>query len=158
MKADNYMQMMIDSLDMKKNILTKIIMLNEEQTRIVSVDPFDEEAFHENMESKGELIENMLQLDQGFNSVFNRIKEELDGNKSAYKDEIVKMQELIKTVTELGVKVEAQEARNKTLVQNKFNDMKKNLQNAKRSTKMANTYYKNMNKLSYEPQFMDQKN
>lgn len=157
MQTDNYLQMMIDSLRMKQKILEKLVLLNEEQTKLVTAEDFDENAFQQNMEEKGDLIENMIKLDEGFNMVFTRIKEQLDGKRALYREEITTMQKLIKTVTELGVQVEAQEARNKTLVQNKFTNMRKDIQNAKRSTQMANTYYKNMNKLNYEPHFMDQK-
>lgn len=157
MQTDNYLQMMIDSLRMKQKILEKLVLLNEEQTKLVTAEDFDENAFQQNMEDKGDLIENMIKLDEGFNMVFTRIKEQLDGKRELYREEITTMQKLIKTVTELGVQVEAQEARNKILVQNKFTNMRKDIQNAKRSTQMANTYYKNMNKLNYEPHFMDQK-
>ena len=68
------------------------------------------------------------------------------------------MQKQIREVTDLSVQIQAQEARNKTSLQNRFNMMKKDIQNAKRSTKLANQYYKNVNRIDAEPQFMDQKN
>lgn len=157
MESKNYLQMMIDSLQMKINILEEVVKLNEEQTAFATTDTVSEDAFQANMERKGELIDNLERLDEGFDSVFKRIEEELKQNKEQYTNEIKQLKLLITQVTDLGMKVEAQEARNKVLIQNKFTQMRQDIQTAKRSTKMANTYYQNMNKLSYEPQFMDKK-
>lgn len=157
METDNYIQMMIDSLRMKQRILEKIVSLNEEQSRLVSATSFDEAAFQQNMEEKGELIENLVKLDEGFSSVFDRVKEKIEGHRPDYKEEISTMQDLIKTVTAIGVQVEAQEARNKVMVQNKFDTMRRDIQNAKRSTQKTSVYYQNMNKINNEPYFMDQK-
>ena len=41
----NYLQMMIDSLNKKKKILTRIVELNEEQDAILSENVLDDEAF-----------------------------------------------------------------------------------------------------------------
>lgn len=157
METDNYIQMLIDSLRMKQRILEQLVVLNEEQSGLVSEGSMDEKAFQDNMEAKGDLIENMIKLDEGFNSVFERVKGQLEGKRAAYQEEIKTMQALIKMVTALGAQVEVQEARNKALVESKFAELRKDLQNAKRSTQKTNVYYQNMNKINYEPQFMDQK-
>lgn len=157
MQTDNYIQMMTDSLEMKKQTLTRIIFLSEEQNAILSAQEFDGDAFQRNIDEKAELIDRLVTLDEGFNGLFSRVKAVLDGHKQEYGKEIAVIKELIKAVTELSVKVQAQEARNKTLAQSTFSRMKKDIENAKRSTKAVNTYYQNMNKLSYEPQLMDKK-
>ena len=157
METTNYLQMMIDSLKMKINILKEISRFNEEQQKLVLSPDMDEEAFQSNLDGKGELIDKLNAMDEGFNSLFNRVKEAVENDKSRYSEEIKELKGLITQVTELGVSIEAQEARNKTAVQNKFSAMRKQLQQAKRSTKMANTYYQNMNKISLDPQFLDQK-
>lgn len=87
-----------------------------------------------------------------------RVKETLDGHKDEYKSEITDIKELIKSVTELAVRVQAQEARNKVLAENRFAQMRKEVSNAKRNTQAASTYYNSMNKLNFEPHLMDQKN
>ncbi len=157
MSTENYLQIMAESLIIKKGILEKLVVLNDEQEIIASQEEFDEVAFHDNVDKKAELIDEMVKLDEGFNSLFARVKEQLDENRQKYSDEIAAMQELIRSITDLAASVEAKENRNRVLVQNKFMAMRKEVQNAKRSTQMANTYYKNMNKLNYEPQFMDKK-
>ena len=157
METENYVQMMTDSLIMKKDILEKVIVLSEAQNGILAAAEFDEKAFRENIDEKAELIDKIERLDDGFNSLFARVKETLDGPKDEYKSEITVIKELIKSVTELAVRVQAQEARNKVLAENRFAQMRKEVSNAKRNTQAASTYYNSMNKLNFEPHLMDQK-
>ncbi len=157
MSAENYLQIMTDSLIKKKDILTKLVALNDVQENIINKPEFDEADFNKNVDDKAELIEQLIKLDEGFNVVFERVKEQLSENKEAYSAQIKVMQGLIKEVTELAANVETKENRNKSLVESRFAAMRREINDAKRSTQMANTYYKNMNKLNYEPQFMDKK-
>ena len=103
METENYVQMMTDSLIMKKDILEKVIVLSEAQNGILAAAEFDENAFRENIDEKAELIDKIERLDDGFNSLFARVKETLDGHKDEYKSEITVIKELIKSVTELAV-------------------------------------------------------
>ena len=104
----NYLQMMIDSLNKKKGILIRIIELNEEQNQILSEETLNGDAFDDNMKAKGSCIDELDLLDEGFQSLYDRIKEELAGNKTKYSSEIAAMKQLIKEVTELGAKIEVQ--------------------------------------------------
>lgn len=153
----NYLQIMIDSLKKKKDILIKIVSLNEVQDEILSGEELTRDAFENNMHEKGECIDELEKLDEGFQSVFDRIKEELSNNKQLYSDEIATMKKLIKEVTELGAKVEVQEARNKVKVEAMFRRERQEHKEAKRSASMAKSYYQNMSRVSDEPQFMDAK-
>lgn len=153
----NYLQIMIDSLKKKKDILIKIVSLNEKQNEILSKEELNQDAFENNMHEKGECIDELEKLDEGFQSVFDRIKEELSNNKQLYSDEIATMKKLIKEVTELGAKVEVQEARNKVKVEAMFRRERQEHKEAKRSALMAKSYYQNMSRVSDEPQFMDAK-
>lgn len=153
----NYLQIMIDSLKKKKDILIKIVSLNEKQNEILSKEELNQNAFENNMHEKGECIDELEKLDEGFQSVFDRIKEELSSNKQLYFNEIETMKKLIKEVTELGAKVEVQEARNKVKVEAMFRKQRQEHKEAKRSASMAKSYYQNMSRINDEPQFMDTK-
>lgn len=157
MSTEDYLQILKDSLIKKKDILTKLTELNDQQENIINQPEFDETVFNKNVDDKAELIEKLIKLDEGFNSVFERVKEQLNNNREAYTSQIKDMQGLVREVTDLAAQVEAKENRNKTLVANRFAAMRKEISDVRRSTQMANTYYKNMNKLDYEPQFMDKK-
>lgn len=158
MDTENYLQIMIDSLVQKEELLKQIVDYNEKQQTIITAAEFDEDAFEQNLNDKGELVEKILKLDEGFNSVFNRIKDDVQSNKARFKQPLARLKELVTTVTDLGVRIQAQELRNKQLVEKRFAQMRKELSNAKRATSKANAYYKNANKLNnYESHFLDQK-
>lgn len=158
MDTQNYVDIMIDSLTKKEKLLKQIVDYNEAQQTIVTAPEFKEEAFEKNVADKGEVVEKILRLDEGFNSVFNRIKEELQNNKKKYAKDIERLKTLVASVTELGVRIQAQELRNKQLVEKRFAQMRRELSQAKRTTSTANAYYKNVNNLNqYESHFLDQK-
>ena len=158
MDTQNYVDIMIDSLTKKEELLKQIVDYNEAQQTIVTAPEFKEEAFEKNVADKGEVVEKILRLDEGFNSVFNRIKEELQNNKKKYAKDIERLKTLVASVTDLGVRIQAQELRNKQLVEKRFAQMRKELSQAKRTTSTANAYYKNVNNLNqYESHFLDQK-
>ena len=73
--TDNYLQMMIESLVMKRDILQEISELNISQAQMASTDgaAFDEQAFYSSIERKGELIDKLLELDDGFDALFQRV-------------------------------------------------------------------------------------
>ena len=157
MDTENYLQIMIDSLVQKEELLKQIVDYNEKQQAIITAAEFDDQAFEQNLSDKGELVEKILKLDEGFNSVFNRVKDEVQHNKAKFKQPLQRLKELVSAVTDMGVRIQAQELRNKQLVEKRFAQMRKELSNAKRATSKANAYY-NANKLNnYESHFLDQK-
>jgi len=153
---DNYLQMMTDSLIMKKSLLEKITILNEEQRKMAE-SGFDEENFLKVVDKKSELIDNIVRLDDGFNSLFGRVKQMLEGNREKYSSQIAEIQGLIRNITELAVKVETQEKRNKGLIERQFMLLRKDVNNTKDKTNKVNSYYQNMNKINMESHFMDHK-
>ena len=157
--TDSYLQMMIESLVMKRDILQQISELNISQANMAMMDnsSFDDSEFYSNIEQKGELIDKLLELDKGFDALFERVKASIGDNKQAYSEQIKQLQGLIKEITALSVKVQAQESRTKVIVGRKFNRMKADIQNAKKSTKTASAYYKVQRNIDYAPQFMDKK-
>ena len=158
MDTQNYLDIMIDSLAKKEELLKQIVDYNEIQQTIVTASEFKEEAFEKNIADKGAVVEKILRLDERLNSVFNRIKEELQTNKKKYAKDIERLKTLVASVTELGVRIQAQELRNKQLVEKRFAQMRKELSQAKRTTSTANAYYKSVNNLNqYESHFLDQK-
>ena len=88
MPTENYLQVMIDSLLKKKEVLETIVKLNEEQTIIIGEEDFNEDMLHDNSDKKDECISQLDKLDEGFQSLFYRIKKELDENPEAYKEDI----------------------------------------------------------------------
>lgn len=157
METGNYLQIMIDSLIKKKDILQKIVEYNTEQESILKEAEFNGDAFQKNMESKSECIDELNRLDEGFQMVYDRVKEDVQMYKQNYKSDIERLQQLIREVTSLSAAIQTQEARNKLQVERRFRQLREETKTAKRSMSMANQYYKNMAQISSEPQFMDKK-
>ena len=133
-------------------------ILDEEQKAILGEDPMDTDRFEANLNEKGSLIDELNLLDDGFKDIYERIREEITGNREFYKEEIKRMQELISAITERSVTVRAEEERNRAAAQKQFSGMRNELQSAKRSQQAANTYYSNMSRLNFvDAQFMDKR-
>lgn len=153
-----YIQIMIQSLNKKIQILDRIIEANLLQKDILENPKSDADAFEQVIEEKTQLIEQLEQLDSGFEKLFARVKEELDGNKAAYASEIKTMQNKIRRITDKSMEIQAQEARNKDLMIRKFAYVRETAKSVRTNSKAATKYYKNMMNLHYvDPQFMDNK-
>ena len=97
-------------------------------------------------------------LDNGFEKLYEKVRDELQTNKEDYKAEILEMQNHIRLLTEKSMEIQAQEARNKQLMEQKFASVRKQVREIRSSQKVVNQYYKNMMKKGYvEPHFLDNK-
>ena len=68
------------------------------------------------------------------------------------------MQQKIRQITDKSMQIQTQEARNKMLMETKFNSIHKQVKEIRQSQKMVNQYYRNMVKANYiDPQFVDNK-
>ena len=155
---ETYLEIMIQSLNKKVQVLDNIIELNNKQKEILEDSKAPVEDFDEIVEAKAKLIEQMQQLDSGFEKLFERVREELQTHKEDYADAIRTMQNGIRFITDKSMEIQAQEARNKDLMVRKFAYVKDAAKKVRTNSKIANQYYKNMMKLNYvDPQFMDNK-
>lgn len=155
---DNYLGILEDSLHKKLDVLEEISSYNKQQEELLKKDTVSEEELDANMEEKDALIQKLTDLDEGFETLYERIREQLLANKDVYKDQIRRIQELISQVTEKGVSIKTQEARNKKLVEDYFLRERKEIRKARKASKTAYGYYKNMSGNNViPPQFMDQK-
>ena len=154
----NYLQVMEESLYKKKDVLSRMEELCNRQEELLRMEPVSEDEFAASIEEKGNLIEELEQLDEGFETLYSRIKEQLSGGKEKYKAQIAVLQQLITEVTEKSVAVQAKEARNKRLAETFFINRRKEIQLNRRSSSAAMDYYRSMSQSKIvEPQFMDKK-
>lgn len=154
----NYLQVLEESLQKKMEVLQQIEENNLWQEQILKSESVVEVDFEKTIEEKSRLIEELKKLDEGFENLYSHIKEQLLEGKERYKHQIAALQKLIVQVTEKGVSIQAQEARNKMLVEKYFAAEKQKLQKGRRSSKVAMDYYRNMKQSQVvEPQFMDKK-
>ena len=158
MDKNQYIPIMIQSLKKKNQILDVIISLNQQQRDELENPALDPDDFDLTVEKKAKQIEELETLDNGFQELFERVQEELNNNREAYREEIAVMQELIRSLTEKSADIQTQEQRNKELMTRKFAAVRKQVKEVRKSQKIVNQYYKNMMKTAYiEPQFTDKK-
>lgn len=155
--TDNYISVMMDGLKKKILVLEQIVLHTDKEKDLLLSIEFNMDDFDSNMKEKSELIDRLTLLDDGFTSIYGRVKSELESNKPNYVEEIRQMKLLISKITELSVKVQSEESRNKELAQKQFGKMKKEVRTARHSERMAANYYKSMSMVDTEPQFLDKK-
>ena len=155
---ETYVDIMIQSLNKKIQVLDRIIELNLIQKETLEDPKAEIEEFDKTVDEKSQLIEQMQQLDSGFEKLYSRVQEELQTNRETYVEQIGIMQSCIRRITDKSMEIQAQEARNHDLMVRKFAYVKETAKNVRTNSKIASQYYKNMMKLNYvDPQFMDNK-
>lgn len=153
-----YLDVLTDSLEKKVIILDEILKQNELQAQAAGAAEFDLEAFEQTVSEKDVLIQEIVRIDSGFESVYERVRIELDANRSLYTEQICKMKQLIQEIADKSVAVSASEARNKKLVEASFSKARKQLRQGRTNVKVASDYYKNMSRVNYiDPQMLDTK-
>lgn len=155
---ENQLTILSESLDKKLQILKEIQEYNQKQEQSFLEETADLEGFDAAIEEKGRLIEKLGRLDEGFETVYERLAAELNGNREKYKSQIAVLQDKIRQVTELGVSIQAQEQRNKKLIEQYFAKAHSNIRRDRKSSRAAYDYYKSMSGSAVTPpQFMDSK-
>lgn len=153
-----YMDMLVECLEKKNQILDNLTILNKKQTELIQDENFSLTEFDKCVEEKGILIDNILKLDSGFEGLYNKIGKTVAANPSEYKEQLGKMQKLITEATEKSVSLQAEEERNKALIERRFNREKKQIKSSRSQSRVAMDYYNSMNKLNHvDSQFWDKK-
>ena len=153
-----YMQMLLDTLNKKKNILKFLMNVTEQQEELIAAESFDDSLFEQTITIKEEHLKTLTILDKGFEKLYDGIKNELMIEKYKYKDEILQLKELIIELTDISVKLQAVEKRNKTKIDFVFSQKRKAIKNSRISSRTVSNYYKNMAKQNEEQSiFYDKK-
>lgn len=156
--TERYLQSLIDGLERKSKLLDELTVYTEKQQEIVSQPEIDWDAFDKTIDDKDKLVNELITIDEGFQAVFDRIKDEVGSNKDKYKEYISKLQKLIALVTEKSTSLMALEQRTKAKVTTGFGVQRQKIRQSKNSSKVANSYYNNMNRMNFiDPQLMDTK-
>jgi hypothetical protein len=118
------LNLLIDILKNKTGLLETILVITENQEVIIHQPPGVDRAaiFREMTLEKQKFIDEVLNCDNVFQSIFDGVHERVENERRAdgshlYRDQLVEMQRLIDPIMELDVKVRAQEAKNKQLLE-----------------------------------------
>lgn len=143
---ESQLNILSESLDRKIEILDRLQQYSEEQERILQSEPVDLEKFDLTVDQKDELINQLSRLDEGFELLYEGLAEELKDQRQKYAGRIKELQQKITQVTEMSVSIEAQERRNKKLVENYFAREREGIKQKRINSHAAFDYYKNMSK------------
>ncbi len=139
--------MMVESLRRKDEALTKIIEKNKAQADCIHDKEYgdvDWDRFNVLIAEKETLIDRINELDAGFQSLYDRVGEEVKKDPSSYKEEVRTLQDLISTLTDKGVEIQTQEERNRTRIERVLMGAKKEIRRSRKSMQVVSNYYKSM--------------
>lgn len=158
MPENSYVAAVKQGLAKKVEILNTLSALNMEQKSLLENPEVDPDDLERNIQAKAELVDALSLLDDGFEQVYERLKERLSAHCEDYATDIREMQQLIRQIMEQSTSIQSQEQRNKALMERKFAHVKKQIREVKNSRTAVQSYYQNMMKVNYiDPQFMDDK-
>ena len=144
---ENYLQIMIDSLEKKEVLLDRILEKNRRQYECVknkSYDDVDWDAFNLLVTEKDIAINRIIEIDEGFEETYNIIKNEVIANKAKYRDKVEVLKELIGRLTDKGVTIQADEERNRQIIDGLFDKTRQDIRKQRTSINVASAYYKTM--------------
>lgn len=158
MTMSNYLNVLEDSLKKKLTVLDRIEAASLAQAELLKEERLDTKQFDRYVEEKDDCIAELDRLDEGFQTLYDRIKEELQLHRSLYTEQIRTLQKLIQEITDKSVMIQAQEARNRDAVTAYFQREKQELGKSRKSSKVAYGYYKSMDKaIAERSSYMDMK-
>ena len=155
---DTYLDMLQDSLKKKLDILNRIMRYQKEESDMLQSESMQMEAFDKSIHEKVVLAESIDSLDDGFEQVYDRIREEMIRNKERYAGSIRAMQNMIAEISEKNILIQAEENRLRLEVDNFATRESALLRQKRDNGKASRSYFNNMKKLNYVgSQFMDKK-
>ncbi len=157
-EVDNYLRVLSDSLEQKKDVLAKILVITKQQEDLAAAGELDEIAFSNSVNEKEVLIARLNQIDEGFTTIYNRIRQEVIDGGGVYDTEIRNMQNQIKSCVEIGNEIQVTEERNQTKLAIHFQEKNQEYKVKASSNQVAKSYYQSMAGVQYrDPFFIDQK-
>lgn len=143
-EKNSYIGMLLQTLQNQEATLQEVLAITKEQSMIANGQTFDEEAFGDTLNRKEILIARLNSLDDGFASVYGRVRSVIFQEKDSYKEDILKMQEYIKNCTDLGVEIRVLEERNRDRLMQCFSEKQKQYGSQMNAATVASKYQQTM--------------
>ncbi len=159
MDNNTYINILTDTLNKKHLLLDKLLDITVLQEEYLNEPNFNMENFDQTLIEKEELINQINQLDEGFEKIYTHIQEELSTRRLEHKDQIVILQGLIRKITDMSTKLQGNELRIRSKMEIFLGNKKGEIKNFKINNQTASRYYQNMrNQQTGESYFLDKKN
>lgn len=153
-----YLHILLDTLKKKRKVLEDIYEITRHQAEIMKEESIQTEALDESMDKKAECLKVLNQLDDGFEMLYAKVREELQASPGSYQEEVMQLKQLVNLVMDLSVSIQALEQKNKMSMERYFLRHRKNIQTCRSSQKRVNEYYNAMTGLNpHQSFFLDSK-
>ena len=140
---EEYLDLLEESLVKKSAILDKIEEFNLKQKDIFSgigEEP-DFDRFDSYVAEKGKLINELNALDNGFETLYERVSDALKENKKDNADRIARLQDLIREITDKSSSLQSQERTNRELMEDYFQNAREQIGKGRNSLNAAYSYF-----------------
>lgn len=151
--TETYLSILINSLSSKNMLLNELLELTLQQESIINEREPDYERFNSVIDKKAELIKKIQEIDDGFELVFNRVREVLTKDKQRYEDKVKLMQQLIRDIMDKGVRLEVLEKQNKMKMEIYFSNKRNEIRTSKINNRTVANYYKSMSRQHAEESY-----
>ena len=108
-------KILLDMIKKKYKILEQILNITENQQTVLSSDP-ETEFFEEMKKEKQSCIEEIQTLDLQFQKAYERIRQTLQSDLTPFKDTIKQIKEYITLCSDLSIKIQTLEEKNRRLL------------------------------------------
>lgn len=139
-ESQQYINVLMDILERQITVLTDMLEITKEQSRLADAVDFDSDAFGDTLSRKDVLIIRLNELDDGFSSAYDNVRREIKKDSAKYKTSIEKMQNMIRRCTDIGMEIKALETRNRDKLVICFSDKKQEYSAKQTAATVANKY------------------
>lgn len=144
--VNTQLDLLMDVLQQKVQSLQGILTCTTNQTALLERGEFDFDAFDNLMKEKEVLIDKVIDMDEGFQAIYNKVKGIIEMQPTLYKEKIQTMKQFIIKIGDLSVAITVQEGRNKNQMDLKAKTDKNKGKDFSHNKKIVANYYSNMNK------------
>ncbi|MCI8507057.1 MAG: hypothetical protein HFJ06_00635 [Lachnospiraceae bacterium] len=141
----NYVQVLIDTITKKEETLRKILEITKQQEVISKQDNYASEDMEKTLNEKEIQISRLNYLDEGFQSVYDRVSSEIRNHIDVYKQDVLVLQDKIRICTEIGNEIMVLEERNRNRFNTLFSKAHTDYSTVKSKASVAQNYFKTMN-------------
>ena len=139
-----YINIMIDSLKKKEELLVKLKEETLKQASILAEQEFDADSFEKTIDVKQGYLDELAKQDDGFMDMYSKVKETLASDGAEYASEVELAKVLIKRQTDLSVELQSLEEKNRVKLAMHLSQGKQKVRDFRTSSRTAAAYYKNM--------------
>lgn len=139
-----YLRILQDTLNKKQKVLEEIYNVTRRQEALLKNVSVQTESLDSCMDQKSDCLERLNELDDGFEMLYAKVREELKASPEHHKEEIAKLKQSVNKVMELSISIQALEQRNRMSMERYFLRHRKNIQNYRSGQKRVGSYYNTM--------------